>query len=116
MAPGILDDDPEEYSAETDSDTGTSEKTYRISWEANREHGVNSTGGGYRVHYSTTKAFIAAKTFIAEVPYRSGTLAPTQTLLNLTPGTWYIRVAGFSSYNGGTQGAFSDAITLKGGP
>lgn len=82
-------------------------KNVLVSWTANREHTVNAAGGGYKVHYSKTINFgIPSATFI-DVPYVSGSSAPTSVVIPLlSVGTWYIRVVPYSANTAvGTQSA-----------
>ena len=77
-----------------------------VSWTPNREKAVNSINGGYRLYYSTSH--IPATGFEGvthvDIPYVSGSWAPTSKTLDLGPGagTWYIRVTGYSGLNGGS--------------
>jgi hypothetical protein len=72
-----------------------------ISWAANHEKGVNSTGGGYKVN-------VAGKGTI-DVPYVSGATAPTSTELTLTTGSYAVTVTGYAllDANGGSTGSQS---------
>jgi subtilase family serine protease len=77
---------------------GNSPKDVLVRWTANRESTVNTTGGGYQVHYSRTNNFAIPSTTFVTVPYVSGVAAPTQTTLSqLAPGTYYLRVVPFSA-------------------
>lgn len=83
-----------------------------ISWTANRESAVNTNGGGYKVYYSDTPGFALtdAGVILVNVPYISGTEAPTSTIVNLDSGTtYYIRVIAYSALNapGQTGGSSS---------
>jgi hypothetical protein len=77
-----------------------------VSWTANREKAVNSSGGGYRVYYSTGHIPDTGFEGIShvDVPWVSGSLAPITTTVNLGPdtGTWYIRMVGYSALNSGS--------------
>ena len=64
-------------------------------WEANRESAVNRAGGGYRVYRGNTTAFDPTTVTIFDVPYP----APPQAILNVTPGTYYIKVTAYSELN-----------------
>lgn len=70
-----------------------------IRWEANRETAVNQAGGGYRVYRGLTSGFDVATATMVDVPYQGGALAPTQTVLNFTPGTYYVKVTAYSALN-----------------
>jgi uncharacterized repeat protein (TIGR02543 family) len=82
--------------------TGNENATVTISWDANREAAVNRSGGGYRVYYSQINNFNISdlSTKFKDVPYQSGTYAPTSASLFLTAGTWYVKVVGYSNLGG----------------
>lgn len=69
-----------------------------VSWDANRESGVNSTGGGYRVYHSTTPGFDIDNADVIDVPHASDT-TPTSTTLTLSTGTHYIKIVAYSALN-----------------
>lgn len=80
-----------------------------LSWNPNRESGVNGAGGGYRV------AITGQPTVV--VPYVSGPLAPTTTTVHLSPGTYTVSVAAYAALDAqggtsGTESAPSQAITV----
>jgi len=82
--------------------TGTTPQTLdvTINWAANNETRLNSAGGGYNVYYSQTSGFAITDGGVTKVniPWVSGT-APTSTiLLNITSGTYYVRIAGYTSF------------------
>lgn len=80
---------------------GTSQvKTVTVSWEANREERVNSSGGGYLVYYSQTSGFALDGTGVTviDVPYASGSSAPTSTQIDLASGTYYFKVVAYSAF------------------
>ncbi|MGZ3694575.1 MAG: hypothetical protein ACXWQO_10370, partial [Bdellovibrionota bacterium] len=81
-----------------------------ISWTANRETAVNTTGGGYNVYYSTANGFTVPGGTAVNVPYVSGSSAPTSTLVQLIPGTYYVRVAAYSTLN--TLSGASTQLTI----
>jgi len=68
-----------------------------ITWDANREQGVNQAGGGYRVSYSLTSTTHSIAP--VNVPWVSGSTAPTSTILNLAAGTYYVSVTAYSALN-----------------
>jgi hypothetical protein len=72
-----------------------------ISWAANHEKGVNASGGGYKVN-------VAGKATI-DVPYVSGSAAPTSTDLTLTTGSYAVTVSAYASLDaqGGSTGSQS---------
>ncbi len=83
-----------------------------VTWDANRESAVNSTGGGYRVYYSTSFGFNPGDAGVTEinVPYVSGNAAPTSTDISLPPGTYCFKVAAYSALTppGGVGGSVSE--------
>ena len=90
-------------------------KSITISWDANRESAVNTTGGGYHVHYSKIQDFDISKSRHKDVPYVSGNWAPVSTKLRLHPGTWYFKIVAYSSLGDGFVSEPSDqkTITIK---
>lgn len=80
---------------------GPGSESATVTWTANRDTGVNSTGGGYRVYYANASGVATAgNTQVVDVPYVSGPTAPTTaTISNLGAGDWYIKVVAYSSYN-----------------
>ncbi|MDZ7661832.1 hypothetical protein [Thiohalophilus sp.] len=76
-----------------------STSTVVVNWDANRESGVNTTAGGYRVYYSTTAGFDIDSADFVDVPYESGDTAPTSTTLTLPSQTHYIKVVAYSALN-----------------
>lgn len=72
-----------------------------ISWNANHEKGVNSSGGGYTVT-------ISGKTPI-DVPFVSGATAPTSTVVTLYTGSYTATVKAYAALDssGGTTGSTS---------
>lgn len=90
----------------------TGDKTITVSWTANREKAVNSSGGGYRVYYSTTSNFSTASASYVNAPYVSGVSAPTTAdITGLSSGTYYIKVNAYSSLN--TAGNTSTQISVS---
>ncbi|MEJ2060686.1 MAG: hypothetical protein P8Y64_09405 [Gammaproteobacteria bacterium] len=96
-----------------------------VSWTASHESAVNTTGGGYIVYYSQTAGFSPGGSGVqsVNVPYVSGTLAPTSTTINLAGGTWYFQVEAYSALNppGGSSGSQSSpsaeiSVKVPGGP
>jgi hypothetical protein len=79
-----------------------------LSWTANRETGVNSAGGGYTVNISGQSAPI-------DVPYVSGTWAPTSVTTSLYTGSHTATVTAYAALDtaGGTTGNTSAATTLN---
>lgn len=90
-----------------------------VSWNANRETAVNSSGGGYVVYFSQSSGFNPGDSNVCsqDVPYVSGTTAPTSTVIDPPSGTWYVRVTATSQLNapgttGGTESAASSQTTV----
>lgn len=86
----------------------------QISWTANREKSVNSSGGGYRVYYSRTSGFGIETASYYDVPYVAGPTAPvTKIISNLLIGMTYFKVQAYSNLNapGSTSGSLSEAST-----
>lgn len=75
----------------------------RLSWTANRDRLVNTTGGGYRVYYATASGRALADMTMVDVPYVSGATAPTSvTIPNLntySPRVLYFRVVAYTALN-----------------
>jgi len=114
----VTDTDAKIYTA-TVTVTVLSFSTVNISWSANPETAVNRSGGGYKVYYSSTSGFNLSDADVTEidVPYISGSTAPTSTQVQLLTGTYYIRIIAYSALNalGTTTGSSSIAsveITL----
>lgn len=75
-------------------------KTVTISWDANNESRVNTSGGGYKVYYSQNSGFSLADDGVTaiDVPYAGGGAAPTSTQVDLSSGTYYIKVVAYSAF------------------
>lgn len=80
-------------------DSASIESTVSVSWDANRESGVNQPGGGYRVYYSNNSGFDVGSADFIDVPYVSGAKTPTATTLALSSGTHYIKVVAYTALN-----------------
>jgi hypothetical protein len=81
-----------------------------VSWAANREAAVNSSGGGYTLYYSNTPGFNLTDSGVTSVPVPfNGTATPTSTTLSLFSGTYYFKVVAYSALNppGGSGGSTS---------
>lgn len=63
-----------------------------LSWNANREKGVNSPGGGYTISISGQSAPTPIN-----VPYVSGLTAPTSTTVSLYTGTYSATVTAYAT-------------------
>jgi hypothetical protein len=74
--------------------------TVQVTWTANRETAVNSTGGGYKVYFGRTANFDIAGASFVDVPFVApGPLAPTTATLTLSSGTNYIKIVAYSALN-----------------
>jgi hypothetical protein len=76
-------------------------RSVALAWEANRESGVNAKGGGYRVSISGQPT--------VDVPYTSGSAAPTSTTVSLQPGSYTVTVLAYAALDaqGGVTGSGS---------
>lgn len=84
-----------------------------VTWQANREKSVNSTGGGYQVCYGITPAYQTSGSVCTSVPYASGATAPTNTTLSIPGGSAvFIYVFGFSALNTSGAPAATPGLTL----
>ena len=84
---------------EEDTSTPSTIRTVNISWNANRETAVNTTGGGYKVYYSTSAGFAVtdAGVSVMDVPFVVPPRAPTTLVLQLPSGVYYFRVVAYSA-------------------
>jgi hypothetical protein len=86
-------------------------RTVTLTWNPNRETSVNTTGGGYKVYYSTNSGFniLDAGVSVVNVPFVAPPSAPTTTNLQLASGNYYFRVVAYSALNppGGNSGSTS---------
>ena len=80
--------------------------TVTISWNANRETGVNRAGGGYEISVTGQPT--------RDVPYASGSAAPTSTVFTLPTGTYTASVRAYAALDaqGGTTRTYSTASNL----
>lgn len=76
---------------------GTS--TVEITWDKNKETGVNTLGGGYRVYIGNASGFDLGEAPYFDVKYDSVAAATplTTKITTLVPGTYYLKIAGFSA-------------------
>jgi hypothetical protein len=74
-----------------------------IAWNASRESNVNRPGGGYEVAISGMEPI--------DVPYVSGTAAPTSTTVTLPSGSFSITVRAYAAFDaqGGATRTYSSA-------
>lgn len=79
-------------------------RTVALSWVPNRETAVNRPGGGYHV--------IVDGAVAATVPFGTGPLALTETMIELPSGTHVIQMRAFSNFNGGTTSAPSAPVAV----
>ena len=99
----------------------TQQVNIQVSWNANREAAVNTSGGGYRVYYATTAglALTDPAVTMVDVPYLSGSAAPRSTTLSVESGhLYYFRVTAYSALNrigknGGTESQSSSSFILN---
>jgi hypothetical protein len=79
----------------------SSPRSVTLAWAANRESGVNRAGGGYQVSISGQPAI--------DVPYTSGSAAPTSTTVSLPPGSYTMTVRAYAALDsqGGNTGSLS---------
>ena len=88
----------------------TSPRLVTLSWTANRESGVNRAGGGYQVAISGQPTI--------DLPYTSGSAAPTSTTVTLPPGNYTVTVRAYAALDqqGGNTGSISapsQALTVN---
>lgn len=83
-----------------------------LTWTANREKAVNTTGGGYKVYYSQSAGFSIPGGNAIDVPYSSGASAPTTTTVRLSPGVYYFRVAAYSAMKPLSSGSTQLTVTI----
>jgi hypothetical protein len=90
-----------------DPDRDLAPLSVTISWDANREIGVNQPGGGYEVAVAGQPAI--------DVPYASGTSAPTSVTVRLLPGSHTVTVRAYAAFDaqGGTTRTFSAPQELR---
>lgn len=79
---------------------GGASRQVTVSWSANNDKVVNTTGGGYTLYYSQQSGFSIDSASTLDVPYVSGATAPTSAVLSLSEGTWYLRIAAYGVMNG----------------
>lgn len=76
-----------------------------LNWAPNHERGVNSTGGGYQVLVNGQP--------MGNVPYMSGSTAPTSTTILLNSGTYMVTIHAYAALDaqGGSTGSLSASST-----
>lgn len=86
-----------------------------VTWTANPETAVNTTGGGYVVAYSQNPDASYSQADKLTVPYVSGPTAPVSATINIPPGTYYIKIYAYSALNpaGSSSGSLSAASTAS---
>lgn len=87
-----------------------SARTVTLAWQASHESGVNRTGGGYQASISGQPSI--------DVPYVSGSAAPTSTRVFLQPGSYTVSVRAYAALdaqggNTGSLSAPSQSITVQ---
>ncbi len=81
--------------------SGPPARSVALAWAANHESGVNRAGGGYRVSISGQPT--------VDVPWTSGSAAPTSTTVALQPGSYTVTVLAYAALDaqGGVTGSVS---------
>ena len=97
---------------------GTTPQTLNVTirWNANKELRVNQSGGGYKVYISQTSGFDVADADVTtiDVPWVSGGQAPLSKNHMLSSGTYFVKVAAYSSFPvSNTSSAPSSQITVS---
>jgi hypothetical protein len=92
------------------SPAGPTNKNVLLTWNANRESGVNKAGGGYRISITGIP--------VVDVPYVSGGLAPTSKTVSLAPGSYTATIRAYAALDAsggttGTESAASQTITIN---
>lgn len=85
-------------------------RSVALAWGANHESGVNRAGGGYQVSISGQPT--------TDVPYTSGSAAPTSTTVMLQPGSYTVTVRAYAALdsqggNAGSLSAPSQSLTVN---
>ena len=93
----------------TASDPNFVRSNVNVSWTANKEKAVNTTGGGYVIAYSQNPDASYSQADKVNVPYVSGPTAPVAATINIPPGTFYIKIYAYSLLNppGSSAGSLS---------
>lgn len=75
-------------------------RTVTLNWTANKESRVNQNGGGYRVYYSSDSGFDINDAGVTQidVPFVSGSNAPTSVALNLASGIYYFKIVAYGDF------------------
>ena len=76
-------------------------RSVTLAWGASHESGVNRAGGGYQVSIGGQPTI--------DVPYTSGSAAPTSTAVWLQPGSYTVSVRAYAALDaqGGNTGSLS---------
>ena len=84
------------------SESAPAARTVTLTWQASHESGVNRTGGGYQVSISGQPSI--------DVPYVSGSAAPTSASVFLQPGRYTVSVQAYAALDaqGGNTGSLSE--------
>jgi hypothetical protein len=88
------------------SSTPTTTHSVTLSWNQNRESGVNKAGGGYAVSITGQPTIT--------VPYVSGSSAPTTTTVVLNTGTYTVTVRAYAALD--AQGGGTGSISAQSNP
>ena len=99
--------------------TGTTSETKNctVTWTANREKAVNTTGGGYTIYYCMSSGFNIGDPGVASinVQYTSGPSTPTTKSVSLPSGsgTWYFKIKAYSALNSGSFSELSSQQSVS---
>lgn len=88
------------------SSTPSTTHSVTLSWNQNRESGVNKAGGGYAVSITGQPTIT--------VPYVSGRSAPTTTTVVLNTGTYTVTVRAYAALD--AQGGGTGSISAQSNP
>lgn len=91
------------------------EFTVTVSWNPNTEKLVNEPGGGYRVYCSTKRdlSINDREVNVVDVPYVSGSAAPTSVSLKLKENIWYIKLVAYLNLHGESLGPPSEERRIE---
>ncbi len=88
--------------------------TVDVRWTPSRASGVNATGGGYRVYWSTTPGFtIGPGTNVINVPWPGSGQTPASVSLDLAAGNYYFKVVAYADTDGGIESTPSAEISVS---
>lgn len=84
---------------------------FEVSFAPNRESGVNSPGGGYKIYYGRDEAVSSATPFI-NVPFSGEGAAPSARFEGLESGTYHIHVVAYSALNPSGSNPVKQAVVV----